>query len=95
MITKFYENYQACVPVGNNKVSDFFNISTRVRQLFTYSFYPCHWLVKKATEDKKSGLQWGLMGHLQDLNFADAIALISETIKHSQYKTNRQVKYTR
>ena len=49
--------------------------------------------MKKTTEDKKRGLQWGLMGHLEDLDFADDLALISETIKHLQDKTNRLVKY--
>ncbi len=42
---------------------------------------------------QKRGLQWGLMGHLEDLDYADELALISETIKHLQNKTNRLVKY--
>ena len=42
----------------------------------------------KNTEDDKHGLQWGLMGHLEDLDFADDLELISETIKHLQDKTN-------
>ena len=33
------------------------------------------------------------MGHLKDLDFADDLALISETIKHLQDETNRIVKY--
>ncbi len=33
------------------------------------------------------------MGHLEDLDFTDDLALISETIKHLQEKTNRLVKY--
>ncbi len=49
--------------------------------------------MKKTTEDKERGLQWGLMGHLEDLDFADDLALISETIKHLQDKTNRLVKH--
>ena len=40
------------------------------------------------------GLQWGLIGQLEDLNFADELTLISETIKHLQDKTNRLVKQT-
>ncbi len=50
--------------------------------------------MKKTTEDKKKrGLQWGLTGHIEDLDFADDLTLISETIKHLQDKTNRLVKY--
>ncbi len=33
------------------------------------------------------------MGHLKDLDFADNLALISETIKHLQDETNRLFKY--
>ena len=33
------------------------------------------------------------MGHLEDLDFADDLALISETIKHLQDNTDRLVKY--
>ena len=44
MIANFYENFQACVSVGNNKVSDFFNISTGVDRVAFYHlfFYSCH-----------------------------------------------------
>ena len=33
------------------------------------------------------------MGHLEDLDFSDDLALILETIKHLQDKTKRQVIY--
>ena len=72
MITK-NDYFQACVSVGNNKVSDFFNISKGVRQGCILS--PIHfilvivWVMKKTTENKKLGLQWGLMKHLEDLDF--------------------------
>ena len=73
MITKFYENFQACVSVGNNKISDFFNISTGVRQGCILSpilfILVIDWVMKKTTEDKKRGLQWGIMGHLEDLRW--------------------------
>ena len=49
--------------------------------------------MKKTTEDKKRGHKWGLMGNLEDLDFAEDLALISETIKHLQDKTNRLVNY--
>jgi uncharacterized membrane protein YhdT len=97
MITKFYDNFQACVSVGNNKTSDFFKISTGVRQGCILSpilfILVIDWVMKKTTEDKKRGLQLGILGHLEDLDFADDLALISETIKHLQAKTDRLVKY--
>ncbi len=49
--------------------------------------------MKKTTEDQKHGLHWGFMGLLEDLDFTDDLALISETIKHLQVKTNKLVKY--
>ena len=36
--------------------------------------------------DKKHGLQLGILGHQEDRDFADDLALISETIKHRQLR---------
>ena len=48
--------------------------------------------MKKTTEDKKRGVQLGILGNI-DVDFADDLALISETFKHLQANTDRLVKY--
>ena len=43
----------------------------------------------KHAEIRNSGLQWTLTSQLHDLDYADDIVLISETLNHLQAKTNR------
>ena len=44
--------------------------------------------------DKKHGLQLVILGHQEDRDFADDLALISKTIKHRQLRQiDRQVTY--
>ena len=41
----------------------------------------------KQTCDQKRGIQWTLFEHLEDLDFADDLALLSRQITHLQEKT--------
>ena len=48
------------------------------------------WVMRKVTEGKKTGIQWSLWGEqLEDLDFADDLALLSHTHQHMQEKTRR------
>ena len=40
------------------------------------------WIMKKTTEDRRTGTQWTLKSHLDDLGFADDIVLLSQNIGH-------------
>ncbi len=64
----FYSNLGRNLRIRIN----FFNIRTGVRQGHSLSpilfILVIDWVIKKTTEDKKRGLQWGIMGHLEDLD---------------------------
>ena len=45
--------------------------------------------MKKTTEQGKNGIQWTLWTQLEDLDFADYIALLSHTQQQMQAKTDR------
>ena len=47
------------------------------------------WTMKRSTEHHHTGIQWNLFSQLEDLDFADDLALLSETHKHMQQKTER------
>ena len=47
------------------------------------------WAMKRSTEHLRSGIQWTLFSQLEDLDFADDLALLSETHKKMQQKTER------
>ena len=45
------------------------------------------WLMKQTTQGKKNCLQWTILDQLDDLDFADDLALLSHTNRQMQDKT--------
>jgi len=54
--------------------------------LFNLAF---DWVMRKTTEDTPRGIRWSLFSTLDDLDFADDLALLSHTHQHIQEKTSR------
>jgi hypothetical protein len=42
------------------------------------------WIMPKATEDSQRGIRWSFFSSLEDLDFADDLALLSHTHQHIQ-----------
>lgn len=53
------------------------------------------WTMKKAADGQRTGLQWTPFQQLEDLNFADDLALLSGSHTQMQSKTNRLYKYSK
>lgn len=51
------------------------------------------WVMRKTTEDSSQGIRWSLFSTLDDLDFADDLALLSHTHQHMQEKTTRLQKH--
>ena len=47
------------------------------------------WVMRLVTEGKRTGIQWSLLSQLEDLDFANDIALLSHRRKQTQKKTTR------
>ena len=47
------------------------------------------WVMRQATSDRVRGIRWTLLSTLEDLDFADDVALLSHTHQHMQEKTTR------
>jgi len=47
------------------------------------------WAMKKTTSDSRNGIQWTLVDQLEDLDFADDLALLSHTHSQMQAKTSK------
>ncbi|XP_068719550.1 uncharacterized protein [Montipora capricornis] len=47
------------------------------------------WIMKQATSDKKTGIQWTFTKQLEDLDFADDISLLSHRHQDAQEKLSR------
>ena len=88
IIQCFYNNFTC--RVGNSQNN--FQVLSGVRQgcvmsalLFNIAI---DWIMRQTTGDKNRGIRWNLFTNLEDLDFADDLALLSHTHTHIQEKTN-------
>ena len=93
--TSFYHNFSCSVQNSNIM----FQVKTGVRQGCVMSSFlfnlAIDWVMRKATENEKRGIRWKINTILEDLDFADDIALLSHTFQHIQQKTNRLSQYAK
>ena len=90
IIKNMYDQAQSRV-IHNGQLSEPFNISTGVRQGCLLSpvlfLLVLDWIMRKTTANKNYGIQWTLTSQLNDLDFADDIALVSHNRTQMQQKT--------
>ena len=96
LIAKFYQSFQCSVSLDQNKLTDWFEIKTGVRQGCILSpilfLITIDWVMRQTTKDRRKGINWGLFQQLlEDLDFADDLALLSSNHGHMQEKTDRLV----
>ena len=93
MIELFYKNFECSVILDNSNTSQWFPVKSGVRQGCIISpilFLLCiDWIMKNTTADKPRGIQWTLFSQLEDIDFADDLAILSTTPKQLQEKTDR------
>ena len=91
MIRNLYDGL-TCRVVHGNQLTDAFPIRTGVRQgclLSPFLFLlAIDWIMKVSTKDTRNGIQWTLWTQLDDLDFADDIALLSHNQQQMQEKTS-------
>ena len=81
-IKNMYQDMQ-CRVLHQGCAQETFKVLTGVKQgclLPPFLFLLCiDWILKQTTHNKKTGIKWSLTEHLEDLDFADDIALLSHT----------------
>ena len=89
IIKCFYSNFTGCICQGDLT----FQVKTGVRQgcvmssmLFNIAI---DWVLCRTMEDQRRGIRWTPFTILEDLDFADDLALLSHTRQHIQEKTDR------
>lgn len=89
IIQSFYDNFTCTV----GKSSLHFQVRTGVRQGCVMSAILFNlvidWVLRRTTEGSTRGIRWTLLSNLEDLDFADDLALLSHTHKHIQEKTDK------
>ena len=89
IIKCFYSNFTCCIDQGDLS----FEVKTGIRQgcvmssmLFNIAI---DWVLCRTMEDQRRGIRWTPFTILEDLDFADDLALLSHTRQHIQEKTDR------
>ncbi|VDP44758.1 unnamed protein product, partial [Schistosoma margrebowiei] len=80
-----------CKIVHGGQVTKSFGMKTGVRQSYLLSPFlfllAIDWIMKTSTCEGKRGIQWTSRMQLDDLDFADDLALLSQTQQQMQQKT--------
>lgn len=89
-----YQDFSGWV-ICMGKLSDTFTITTGVRQGCLLSplifLIAIDWIMRRTTENQWTGIQWTLFNQLKDLDFADNLALVSESHTHMQLMNSEQL----
>ena len=96
LIRNGYED-MACRVIHAGQLTDSFMVKTGVRQgcllsPFLFLLAP-DWIMKKTTKYRRNGIQWTPWRQLEDLDFADDLALLSHSHQQMQEK-NRATKHS-
>ena len=96
MIKEIYNGSSSCV-INNGQSSEWFSVKTGVRQGCVMSGFlfiiAVDWIMRNATNGKRTGIRWKFTTQLEDLDYADDIALLSSKHQHMQEKTERLCKH--
>ena len=83
-------NYFTCQVIHDGKLSEEFQVLSGVRQGCLLSpilfLVVLDWVTRTAYASDGKGLQWTLMKKLEDLDFADDLALLAHRLQHIQEK---------
>ena len=91
LIKMFHNNFECSIILGNT-ITEAFPVKSGVRQGCILSpilfLVTIDWVTRQATSLRSRGIQWTMFSHLQDLDFADDIAILSSAPTHLQEKTD-------
>nr|KAG5687784.1 hypothetical protein BaRGS_025678 [Batillaria attramentaria] len=92
MVKALYENFQ-CAVIDENETTDPFPVMTGVKQGCCMSGFlfllVIDWVMRQTVGGERTGIRWNFTTILEDLDFADDIALLSSTMNHLQAKTTK------
>ena len=95
LVTLIKNSYDGmkCQVIHRGQLSNSFEVKTGVRQgclLSPFLFLlAIDWVMKTTTAGNRNGIQWTLLEQLDDLDFADDLALLSSSHQQMQEKTSK------
>ena len=92
IIQLFYVDFQ-CAVENQGERGEWFNIKTSAKQGCNTSGFlfliVMDWIMRRTVAKGKNGIRWRLTTKLDDLDFADDVALLSSSRNQMQEKTSR------
>ena len=92
MVKALYDDFE-CAVVYKQDTTEWFKIKTGVKQGCNLSGLPfllvVDWVMRNTLQEGNTGIRWKFTAKLEDLDFADDIALLSSTKQHIQTKTDK------
>ena len=92
MVKTLYEDFQ-CAVIDENETSEWFPVMTGVKQGCCMSGFlfllVIDWVMRRNVEGERTGIRWNFSSMLEDLDFADDLALLYSAMNHLQSKTSR------
>ena len=96
IIKTLYQNTRVAV-IHDKSKTDWFDIKSGVKQGCVMSGFlfllVVDWIMRRTTEDRPRGLRWVDDTHLEDLDYADDIVLLSQSWNDAQEKMDRLANY--
>ena len=96
-IVKILYEDSECAVLDDGEESEWFKVKTGVKQGDVMSGFifliVVDWIMRNATGENSTGIRWKFTSNLEDLDFADDIALLSSNIRHMQTKVDNVYTY--
>ena len=94
IIKSLYDQF-GCAVIDGSETTEWFQVKTGVKQGCNMSGFlfllVIDWIMKNTVGNGENGIRWKFTSKLDDLDFADDIALLSSTINQLQQKTDKLV----
>ena len=98
MIKAMYSNSK-CAVINGTETSQWFDVKSGVKQGCVMSgllfLIVMDWIMTKTVENDNNGLRWNFTTVLEDIDFADDLALLSSKKTHIQKKVDRLNKHSK
>mgnify|MGYP002637338025 FL=1 len=92
VIKLFYNSFE-CAVIDEGIQSEWFKVKTGVKQGCVMSGFlfllAIDYVMKQTIKDHETGIRWKFTTKLEDLDFADDLALLSSKFQHIQLKTDK------
>ncbi|PIK45536.1 hypothetical protein BSL78_17607 [Apostichopus japonicus] len=91
-IVKIMYSDSVCAVLDDGEVTEWFQVKTGVKQGCVMSGFlfllVIDWMMRETTKDNNTWIRWQMTSKLEDLDFADDVALLSSSHSQMQKKTN-------